>query len=421
MFPMKEKTPSYVHPASYGKTTLAFLLDTIFTVAMIFILYYAFGKPVLLPAQNYQATYDEYTSFIKGCELTQGDSAGTFLAYDESVKDGKAGWERYQEAIIHYYTVFIPGDYGAVFNEDDGVAMGSDGKYDSESISKFVLKKVYKLNEDGTQISENSDPYFILDETTADPYDVRLVDAYKGELDTLKLTNLKNYFANSDDRTGPYYEAVAHLSAQPHFLALQSAIGMKRYVSFLPSFILSPLIFFFIIPLCVPNGRSLGKLIARTAIIGGDGYKAKKLNIAIHCAIIAVVWECLLIPSTMLGIMAMALIFLIDYLSLILSKTHTSLHDKVARTLVIDAKESVWFANEEEEENYVASHPESNVAGLCEEDKGKEPGEEASPLSAHSSTISEETILDSSTIGQARREASTIVSFDEYENRHKDS
>ena len=419
MVPMKEETPSYIHPAGYGKTTLAFLLDTVFTVAMIFILYYAFGNTVLLPAQNYQETYDEYAAFIKGCGLTQGDSAGTLLTYDETVQNGKAGYQYYQEAVLQYYTVFIPGNYGAEFYEKDGVSKGSDGKYEASSIGAFVLKNVYKLNQDGTQIEEGSDPYFVLDESTADPYDVVLSKDYQGDLsgDSIKLGKLKNFFANSDDRTGAYYEAVTHLSSQPHFLDLQSEIGLKRYVAFLPSFILSPLIFFFLIPLCLKDGRTIGKLIAKTAVIGSNGYKARKLNIIIHYAILTLVWECLLIPSTMLGIMAMALILLIDYLSLILSKSHTSLHDKVARTLVIDSKDSVWFKDEEEEEEYALAHPSSNVADTYEESNGSSPSQEETAMSSARTPLTEESILDLSTIGKARREAATIVSFDEFERR----
>ncbi len=419
MVAMKQETPRYVHPASYGKTTLAFLLDSAFTVAMIFILYFAFGKTVVLPAQGYDAAYEEYTSFIKDCSLTQGDESGTLLTYDETIVDGIPGWQRYRDAVINYYTVFIPGDNGAEFYEEDGVEKGSDGKYLKSSIEKFVLGNVYKLNLDGSQINEGSDPYFVLDESTEDPYDVTLAEGYKDlkASDNLKLGSLKTYFASSDDQTGPYYEAVKHLSSQPRFLELQSEVGLKRYISFLPSFILSPLIFFLIIPLCVPDGRSLGKLIVKTAIIGENGYKAKKLNIALHCAILALIWECLLIPSTMVGIMIMALVFLIDYLSLILAKSHQSLHERIARTLVVNAKESTWFKNEEEEADYISSHPDSDVAGFYREENGRLPNEEATYVQTTPSGLSEDTILDFSTIGKARREAATIVSFDEFESR----
>ena len=417
MVPMKSRIPSYVHPASYGKTTIAYLLDAACTIAMIFILYYAFGNTVLLPAQNYQATYDEYIAFMKDCGLTQGDTSGTLLTYDESIKDGKPGWQYYQEAVIHYYTVFIPGDSGAEFYEADEVTKNADGKYNTDSINLFILKSVYLLNEDGSQSVDGIDPYFVLDESTPDPYDVKLVDEYVNTTESTKLSKLKTFFANSDDRTGAYYEAVTHLSAQPHFTELQSLIGLKRYIAYLPSFILSPLIFFFIIPVFTKDGKTIGKLIAKTAVIGNDGYKANKINIILHYAILTIVWEFLLIPSTMVGIMGMSILLLADYLSLILSKNHTSLHDKIARTLVINAKESNWFKNAEEEEQYIKDNPDSSVAGFYVEENGHLPGEEAAPVVETPHGLSEDTILDLSTIGKARREAATITSFDEFEKR----
>ncbi len=416
MVAMKSRIPSYVHPASYGKTTIAYLLDAASTIAMIFVLYYAFGNTVLLPAQNYQATYDEYIAFMKDSGLTKGDSSGTLLTYDETVQDGKPGWQHYQEAVLHYYTVFIPGDNGALFYEKDGVSKDAGGEYSTNSVNLFVLKNVYLLNEDGTQASENSDPYFILDESTEDPYDVKLDEKYNNT-DPLTLTKLKTFFANSEDRSGAYYQAVTHFTSQPHFTELQSSIGLKRYIAYLPSFILSPLIFFFLIPICTKDGRTLGKLVAKTAVIGSDGYKARKLNIVLHYAVLTIVWELLLIPNTILGIMGMSILLLADYLALILSKNHTSLHDKIARTLVINAKESNWFKDVEEEEQYIKDNPDSSVAGFYIEENGHLPGEEAAPTQETPHGLSEETILDFSTIGKARREAATITSFDEYERR----
>ncbi len=418
MMRMKSRIPSYVHPASYGKTTIAYLLDAVCTIVMIFVLYYAFGNTVLLPAQNYQATYDEYIAFMKDSGLTKGDTSGTLLTYDETVQDGKPGWQYYQEAVIHYYTVFIPGDSGAEFYEKDGVTKNADGKYSTDSINLFILKNVYLLNEDGTPVSEGVDPYFILDESTSDPYDVKLVDEYVNTTESTKLSKLKTFFANSNSRTGAYYEAVTHFSTQPHFTELQSSIGLKRYIAYLPSFILSPLIFFFIIPLLTKDGKTIGKLVAKTAVIGNDGYKASKLNIILHYAILTLVWEFLLIPSTMVGIMAMSIVLLADYLALILSKNHTSLHDKIARTLVINAKESNWFKNAEEEEQYIKDNPDSSVAGFYVEENGHLPGQEAAPVQETPHGLSEDTILDLSTIGKARREAATITSFDEFEKRH---
>ena len=419
MFCMKRSIPKYIHPAGYGKSTLAFLLDTVFTIAMIFILYYAFGRPVLQPAQNYQGTYDEYTSFIKDSGLTTGDQYGTFLSYDYGMTDGKYGYQHYQDAVLHYYTVFIPSNENAEFQEEDGVFAEGDGSSDYQtSLAKFVLKKVYKLNEDGSQIEDGADPYFILNEATADdPYDVTLAPAYQGTLSDLQLTSLNSYFYNASEKSGVYYDAMSHFTAQPYFLKLQNLIGMKKYISFLPSFILSPLIFFFIIPVCVPNGRTLGKLIARTAVLGADGYKAKKLNIILHYAILTVVWEFLLIPSTAIGIMGMALCFLIDYVVLVLSKNHQSAHDKVARTIVVRSKDSIWFADKETEEEYVSAHPDSTVAGFYQEENGCLPGQTPKTDAENARILLEESILDLSTIGKARREAKTITSFDEFENR----
>lgn len=408
----KKKIPDYIHPAGYGKSTLGFILDAVFTIAMIFVIYFAFGRPVLLNAQNYDGKYQEYTSFVKDSHLTQGDDAGTFLSYSASAEDGKAGYEKYQEAVVYYYTEFIPNNPNAVFAEEDGVSKNEDGTYSKESVSKFVLKKVYKLNADGTQIEANADPYFVLNESTEDPYDVTLSADYSGTTDPLKLTSLLEYFA-SEGQKGVYYEAITHFSSQAYFSTLQNQLGLIRYISFLPSFIASPFIFFFLIPIFTPNGKTLGKLIAKTAVLSGDGYKARKLNTILHYACLTLVWECLLIPNTAIGIMGMMLILLIDYMVLVLSKTHQSLHDKIAQTLVVNSKESVWFADEETALEYVSLYPDSPVAAYY-----KAQGKFTSKNDYYDEAyLKSQSIVDLSTIGKAREEAKTIESFDEFESR----
>ncbi len=408
----KKKIPDYIHPAGYGKSTLGFILDAVFTIAMIFVIYFAFGKPVILKGQNYDAKYEEYTSFVKDSHLTQGDDAGTFLSYSAPIEDGKAGYEKYQEAVIYYYTEFIPNNPNADFNAEDGVTKNEDGCYSKDSISQFVLKKVYKLNVDGTQIEDNADPYFVLNTATEDPYDVTLSADYSGTLDSLKLTSLLEYFA-SEGQKGVYYDAITHFSSQAYFATLQNQLGLARYLSFLPSFIASPLIFFFLIPAFVPNGKTLGKLIAKTAVLSGDGYKARKLNIILHYACLTLVWECLLIPNTGIGIMAMMLIMLIDYMTLVLSKNHQSVHDKIAQTLVVSSKDSVWFADEETALEYVSLYPDSPVASYYRA-QGKVTDKDSYYDDAY---IRANSIVDLSTIGKAREEAKTIESFDEFESR----
>lgn len=407
-----KKTPNYIHPAGYGKTTLAFLIDAACTVAMIFLLYFALGKPVLLPAQGYEERRQEYNSFVKGSHLTQGDESGTFLSYEDKFVDGEAGYQKYEKAVLSYYEDFCVNYPGAEFQEEDKVTRNADGNIDQASLSSFVLRKVYKLNPDGTQIEEGADKYFVLNAETEDPYDVTLAPDYQGELDNVKLAELKSYFAG-EKNTGAYYDAVAHFSAQPRFLELSAKLGMIRYLSFLPSFILSPFIFFFLIPVFVPNGKTIGKLLVKTAVLSKDGYKAKKLNIVLHYACLTLVWELLLLPNTGMGIMSMMLVFLIDYMALILSKKNQSLHDKIAGTMGVNSKESVWFADEETALAYAKSHPDSPAASYYRETGSLA---EASPH-ADEDTLRYDSIVDLSTIGKAREQAKTITSFDEFENR----
>ena len=183
------------------------------------------------------------------------------------------------------------------------------------------------------------------------------------ELSNATKQKLRNYFYVADEDVSDneiaskykfiYYYALSDLTS---LSKLQN--DYNRYALFsstLPLVItifISFMIFYFIIPLFFKNGETVGKKVMHTCLVNKLGYEYSRLQLIPRFLfptflIIAVVfitgfsiWSLLIVSAT----------FLISYLFVIFTKDNKALHDYFAGTLVIDARESTWFKDINEEE-----------------------------------------------------------------------
>ena len=190
-------------------------------------------------------------------------------------------------------------------------------------------------------------------------------DSHNGadELSDATKTKLRLYFYASDEEAKEneiankykfvYYYALSDLTS---LSKLQDDYNHYAFFSTtLPLVItifIAFMIFYFIIPLCFKNGETLGKKVMHTCLVNRLGYAYRRVQLIPRflfptSLIIAIVfitgfsfWS--------LGIISISL--LISYLFVIFTKENKALHDYFAGTLVIDAKESTWFKNIDEEE-----------------------------------------------------------------------
>lgn len=424
----KKKLGKNIVPAGAGKSTLGFLIDFVLTGIMMVILYYAAGQPIQrglgMERKNQQVNEMYEASFIIG----KTDNAYQLKFYTTGTEKDGYGYVKYGEDIWNYYTVFVTGPDGAFLTKDEFTGDRSN----PVDVGKWVYKKIYAITEE-----QPSTKNFQVPKNEANEYlwaskpvlSAEADSALKGEnMDWAKdscAKDLRKFYCDAEtrddvtnDSKGAMFDALNHFVAQPKYLALNQEIVNIRYYSLLPSFGLAPLIFFMIIPMFVPNGKTIGKLLAGTAVIGCNGYKARKINIFLHYFVLFALFELLLLPITVVAVMILMFGLLIDYMALILSKKSSqSLHDRIARTIVVNAKQSIWFVDAEAEEEYIRSHPNSNIAKIKSDERSDEPAKTADGRILYGSTAYkyDDAVLDASKIGAARREAENLTNFDEYE------
>ena len=414
---MKEAKPlpKRIVPSTIGKSTLSFLLDFAFTIALMFILYYSVGVPAILNNNDYYPAIAEETSYVESSRILNvtGEGAFAYFQYsdDESTKPEDYAYKKYLDRIWDYFMVAIPANPNIEINNtvtstiDSTEIPGYTGVADpsSQDYGRWVYAHYLGYVEGADNNS--------------------FVPSEEGNYTSAPVSLKEDKYHNAlraelfDDGTSPYkghyVDAVAHLSTQSAISVYARRINSARYASTVPSFAIAPLIFFFILPLCLPGGKTLGKLICGMAVIDYDGYSARKFQIILRQAIITLMWMILALPWYVVSLPLFTLLMLLDYMVHVMSKKHQSLHDMAAGTVAIDAKKSIWFTSEEQEKSFIEEHPMSPISRALNNDK--EP--DAVSVATSAMIEAEEKILDLSTINKRREEARKMTSFDEFEKK----
>lgn len=102
----------------------------------------------------------------------------------------------------------------------------------------------------------------------------------------------------------------------------------------------------FLIPLFSPCGETIGKHLMKLGVLTEDGYRLKKIRLLPR-------WLAYYILEFTLGIMSFGATVLITYTMFLFCKKRRCLHDKIAKTVVIEKAGSIYFASKEEEAFYI--------------------------------------------------------------------
>ena len=411
----KLRLPNTIHVSPIGRRTLAFILDLVIILAGIFAVYYAFGRPVILANNGYQETVAERKVYIEDPGLLEyKDGRYNYIlrnVYDAETKT--YGYAEYAKQVWDYFTVFLPEHPGYAFippkfAKSQGAAVTTIQESDRNNpkvVGQWTFENFFKSDYFVSAVDEKGEPDY-----TKQP--VLSEMASKVDADGLleQRTNLRDFFANSAKGTGSYVDAVENLITQQTIADYDNAILYKQWAAYVPSIAISPLIFLLLIPMLLPYGKTLGKLILRLGVISEEGYTAKKSAILLRQGIISLLFAVLLIPYLYAAIMIFLFTAVIFYMSMVLTKTGQGFQDRLARTIVINTKTSIWFASAEDQQEYAEAHPNSLVAKALNEDESKK---------TYFHSKEDYGVFDASMIGEARKKAEAIDSFDDFEQNEE--
>lgn len=144
---------------------------------------------------------------------------------------------------------------------------------------------------------------------------------------------------------------------QNFYVSLNNSIKVSQLLIILIPFIFDLLFLYFLFPLTLNNGATLGKLFTHLGLVNKNGYMVSKpqillrslffsFEISLFTFIVGIGFTS--IATLCVGVLILAIIALIN-------KDHRTLHDFIAGTIVIDTTKSVWFKNADEEARYKES------------------------------------------------------------------
>jgi uncharacterized RDD family membrane protein YckC len=417
-------------PSGFGRRVGAYLIDSIIVIIAYILLSSFWGSKGLSETMGINAKYSERNDFLTSSKLyVEGDSSIGLVGVDTSSSSTSseavtAVYDKQYEAVRYAYTTFyptnshiddvvvngetfLPSDYYTVkhFNVD------ILGLPDPDTITDVTVEanlygdsKYYKyaLNDAGDAVDISKAPVLQASFQTL---------ASKG--DNTTITALNSYFYavdSSSNYTGLLVNAAKLLVAQSWYTNLTTQVSYTSWavqaICFLPAHILV----FLLIPLCFKNGQTLGKFAMGLVVVTQDGYSIKWWQRLVRPLLMTLIGGILVIsPSTLINFAVWALMMLVDYIVMAASKNgdNIALHDKIAHTVVVISKTSVWFASPDAEEDYYSTHKVVDMEG----------GESLLSPEETERIEKENSILDLSTINKHRDEAKNMTSFDDFEKK----
>jgi uncharacterized RDD family membrane protein YckC len=387
-----------IKPASYNKRIFSYLVDCLCVIIPTLILFFAITNNFMFAALGGNEAYSNLYAYEVDSGLYNAtyDSDGkingtTYLSYTASSSESQKqnGYDAYFDKVFTYYKVFLP-------NDKRNNVTGSDGTvYSATDFVKYFDINILHLPDPST-ISDVSDESQIQQIVSTDTglsaayfkYAVSngqidflsrpVLTAYYQNLvnnsDTTALASLNTYFygATTSSYSGVYYDSLQdvtggktsnYLVFQTYAYNLSYRISVDRWLCYVSVYVPLVLIFFFILPLTLKDGQTIGKKIFKLAVLGKSGYSATPFEKFAHCFWLFFLGMFPMWPNLLLGVLTYGMIAMIDYLVLTASKDRRCLHDKMSGTQVVDAVESKWFASLAAEKHYYAVHPEAATPG----------------------------------------------------------
>lgn len=365
--------------ANNSKRIMALIVDAAIAFVLALLLNSFVAQKFIAPAMGSTDLGNKAFAYMNDSKLFDNppDSDGNYsysslqlfeYSAQPTEKQEKCGYEYYLDATWEYYTDFLRLDDRA--EHLPGLTSKVDyASYFFSDVMNFRapdLTKVYATDEEPDS-NNLFFTYALNDEGKIDLEKKPVVHAHllksDGTLSDENAAKLKDFFFKTDssEMAGIYYTAAYELAQTPYFADLNQELTRINWLGFVMMYAPVAIIIYYVIPVLVPNGKSIGKLIAKTSVAGVGGVKLKPLQRFLRPLAMTVISMAMIIPNNLIGIMVFAALCALDYAASLIKKTDQVGHDLLFKTIVVDDNGLELFATKEEADAYI------------EEEKAKEP------------------------------------------------
>ncbi len=268
------------------------------------------------------------------------------LGKDDEAYIGLYPFQAYSDLVYSLYSNFYYENDEAVILTIEGQKKQKSEFADKNEYLKFVGEEVFQITEAKTSIysfavKDDSSPDYskkpVLNQNNETVKNLESEDAAKKKEALAAINSFWVGESMSAAGNGIYGKVFSSFFYnQPVYQEVLAKANNYIYMSNLIFRFASPFIFFFLIPLLIPEGRSIGRLLAKTKVLSKDGEKAPKWRVAIHQGVILAFWLSGFIPNTYLFYSLLGLLSFADGMVMMGSKENRTVHEKLAGTTTVE-------------------------------------------------------------------------------------
>ena len=337
-----------IEHATLGKRFIAFFIDAVLTLFVALGLFVGFGA-IFSNVDSVKEMKVKFNNIITESNVMK-------------VEDNKSlvkEFDTYEEYVENYYTFY--NEFLPKYNEEkkpinnywfNVFVLGLDdinNTYTEETLSNrsgaiTTGKDIFEY-----RVVEGETKYDLIGIPKAYNQGQK---GYKDLTDDERIKVMSYFYNGKDDNSSASYFCVLEISKIPELNELYNDYALwDTTVPLLLALLVGYLIFFFIIPMCLRDGKTFGKQFLKLSVVSKDYYSVKRSQIVLRYLPQSLLF---VVAALFLGINAITIglgtfIVLGSYCMAIFRGNHESIHDVIAGTYVVSDELSLWFKNPEEE------------------------------------------------------------------------
>lgn len=331
-------------------------IDLAIFILLSFVILTISGLIVGKTNQNYINSNETLSSHIEYSKLAKYEEKNGYVSYsDNDLLTLEDNNPLIINKISYFYLSYLTGEniesgYEASLNKDDMILIDGLSYLPKDYYNvAFFNEKILKLKDENQEIK-----YFKYQETDGvkDESKIALIDEQYIE-DVVSsgktIKRLKNDSGLLSFLKETYQNAINDFYAQPAIKDVNKVIRDMNIILMFVAAIPSLIIFYILIPLLSPFGKTVGKYIFKLAVVDDRGYLVKKWRLLLRVIPIlgATIYVCI-INSLYFQLLAVILLLLISLGTLVFTPKKKALHDLMSGTIVIKTDKNTFIYPDEE-------------------------------------------------------------------------
>ncbi|MCQ2794043.1 MAG: RDD family protein [Bacilli bacterium] len=306
----------YIQIASLEKRLLSSLIDLALLVGLTCLFYFFGFSQAVASVQHFDTRQAEINQACLDSHLyvEQGDK---IITYTEAKPDATSDMIE-KEAVEPFYTIYLK----TVMPEKEG------HYYDNYWYGVYVLHL------------EDKEGYY--EDEPIYEEDNRLYEWINSKEGTFKRKSDIDEPRFLEFFRGTFGTATVDLTNTPKVHENMVAISWGKVRATIYASIVGSIIPYLIVPVCLRNGKTVGKLAMGLIVLTDEGYEYAKWKHIIR-------YLAFYLLEVFGGVVTIGLTLVFSSCLVFFSKKRRAIHDYVAFSCVVNERESVFFKNEEEE------------------------------------------------------------------------